>query len=125
MYGLLCLSNPSGNDPVIVCNPVTGEFINLPEVRTVKHLNMPLECGFGFSPMTNQYKVIRMFTRWIEHEKFMAAEVHVLGTKTWKDLGFFPSQQRKFSLLILMGSESFNESVEQMRRAEAAQRGES
>ncbi|XP_065872135.1 putative F-box protein At3g16210 [Euphorbia lathyris] len=88
--GLLCLSNPSDNDPVIVCNPVTGEFINLPEVRTVKDLNMPVECGFGFSPVTKQYKVIRTFTRRTENEKVMVAEVHVLGTETWKDLRFFP-----------------------------------
>ncbi|XP_065869574.1 F-box/kelch-repeat protein At3g06240-like [Euphorbia lathyris] len=93
--GLLCLSNPSDNDPVIVCNPVTGEFINLPEVRMVKDLNMPVECGFGFSPLTNQYKVIRMFTRWTENEKLMVAEVHVLGTETWKDLCFFPESTWK------------------------------
>ncbi|XP_065872091.1 F-box/kelch-repeat protein At3g06240-like [Euphorbia lathyris] len=93
--GLLCLSNPSDNDPVIVCNPVTGEFINLPEVRTVKDLDIPVECGFGFSPVTNQYKVIRMFTHWTEHGKVMVAEVHVLGTETWKDLPFFPKSTRK------------------------------
>ncbi|XP_065872136.1 F-box/kelch-repeat protein At3g06240-like [Euphorbia lathyris] len=93
--GLLCLSNPSDNDPVIVCNPVTGEFINLPEVRTVKGVHMPLECGFGFSPVTNQYKVIKMFTRWTEHEILMVAEVHVLGTETWKDLPFFPKSTQK------------------------------
>ncbi|CAL9013805.1 unnamed protein product [Prunus brigantina] len=32
--GLLCLSKPFINDPV-VCNPITGEFIHLPEVLSL------------------------------------------------------------------------------------------
>jgi len=29
--GLLCLSDPSFGNPLVICNPVTGEFIRLPE----------------------------------------------------------------------------------------------
>ncbi|XP_065872257.1 putative F-box protein At3g16210 [Euphorbia lathyris] len=102
--GLLCLSNPSDNDPVMVCNPITGEFIDLPEVRTVKDPRLPnIECGFGFSPRTNQYKVIRMFTRWIGRDNVMVAEVHVLGTESWKDLGFFPESMYKLFPTYLNG----------------------
>jgi hypothetical protein len=30
--GLLCLCDPINKDPLIVCNPITSEFIRLPKV---------------------------------------------------------------------------------------------
>lgn len=92
--GLLhCLFNPTDNEHFIVCNPVTGEFINLPEECTVKDsCILDVACGFGFSLVTNQYKVIRMFAHWSEDGECdnVVAEIHILGTKSWKHLGFFP-----------------------------------
>ncbi|CAI9102556.1 OLC1v1000845C1 [Oldenlandia corymbosa var. corymbosa] len=29
--GFLCLSEPSANEPAVICNPVTGEYINIPD----------------------------------------------------------------------------------------------
>ncbi|BFG24941.1 hypothetical protein CerSpe_112150 [Prunus speciosa] len=58
--GLLCLSNPLINDPVVVCNPITGEFVHLPQVFKLEYVKGSTDCGFGFSPKTNQYKVIRI-----------------------------------------------------------------
>ncbi|XP_028052872.1 F-box protein At3g07870-like [Camellia sinensis] len=56
--GLLCLSEPLQNYPVVVCNPITDEFI-IP-TQTAKHPSAKKfsDCGLGFSPKT---KVIRMF----------------------------------------------------------------
>ncbi|KAI5337866.1 hypothetical protein L3X38_017137 [Prunus dulcis] len=58
--GLLCLSKPFINDAVVVCNPITGEYIHLPEVLKLEYVKRSIDCGFGFSPKTNQYKVIRI-----------------------------------------------------------------
>ncbi|KAM2527762.1 hypothetical protein TB1_024979 [Malus domestica] len=85
--GLLLLSEPIHNDPAVVCNPVTGEFIDLPESsRPHQNIRIPVECGLGFSSETNEYKVIRIF----EAEAgycFKFAEIHTLGTGSWKSIG--------------------------------------
>ncbi|KAI8545944.1 hypothetical protein RHMOL_Rhmol07G0076900 [Rhododendron molle] len=56
--GFLCLSEPSRNDPVVVCNPITGEFITLPVVTPADESfgKSFSDCGLGFSRKTNQYK---------------------------------------------------------------------
>lgn len=67
--GLLCLSEPSRNEPVAVCNPLTGEFINLPKSTCDdEDVKSATDCGLGFSPKSNQYKVIRVFERntWVK-----------------------------------------------------------
>lgn len=104
--GFLCLSEPfkyrpSFRDcnPVIVCNPITCEFINLPpatiddESRKYMIFMYALHCGLGFSPKTNQYKVIWIrypFSR-EEGDIGSLAEIHTLGTGTWKRIGDAPS----------------------------------
>ncbi|XP_059649229.1 putative F-box protein At3g52320 [Cornus florida] len=77
--GFLCLSEPSTNEPVVVCNPITGECINLPVAKAADNekIRYFVEFEFGFSPGTNQYKVIRMFERWIgDPPSFFLASVH-------------------------------------------------
>ncbi|PON96493.1 F-box domain containing protein [Trema orientale] len=106
--GLLCLSGPSRNDPVAVCNPVTGEFINLPQsTADDEDVKSWVDCGLGFSPKSNQYKVIRVFDRntWFERpvdhyddsfnftNKF--AEVHTLGTDSWRSVVHAPNSNYK------------------------------
>ncbi|XP_065872420.1 putative F-box/kelch-repeat protein At3g17570 [Euphorbia lathyris] len=86
--GLLFSPNLSDRHRPIVCNPVTGEFINLPRVPKMIEFGWnKINYGFGFSPATNQYKVIRMSKRDIPLGN--EAEVHILGTKTWKNIDFF------------------------------------
>ncbi|KAL6989805.1 hypothetical protein U1Q18_015556 [Sarracenia purpurea var. burkii] len=100
--GLLCLSEAFKNVPLAVCNPVTGEYINLPaptvaERRTKRFF----DCGLGFSPKTNQFKVIRMSNRQTcqlisqpisDHKLYSGrAEIHELGTGSWKMIGCAPS----------------------------------
>ncbi|XP_059649203.1 F-box protein At3g07870-like isoform X2 [Cornus florida] len=105
--GFLCLSEPSCNEPLVVCNPITGEFINLPAPkRNDEKTPYFVDCGFGFSPRTNQYKVIRMFERWIGdppthvmgvHTPAMGRinyskeiEIYTLGEGSWKSIGDAP-----------------------------------
>ncbi|GMN54849.1 hypothetical protein TIFTF001_023973 [Ficus carica] len=85
--GLLCLSEPSRNDPFAVCNPITGEFVGLPRTCHIWNEDTFIDCGLGFSPRTNQYKVIRIFSQWRPTDPFFlrwhestVAEVHTLGT---------------------------------------------
>ncbi|PQP91615.1 putative F-box protein [Prunus yedoensis var. nudiflora] len=55
VHGLVCASSRKG-DPVFVVNPTTRESIQLPHV---KH-NAVVVYNFGFSPLTNEYKVLQL-----------------------------------------------------------------
>lgn len=92
--GFLCLSEPIFNDPVVVCNPVTGEFMHLPQVSEHENQKVTIHCGLGFSPKTNRYKVVRIFDQGTAHPIRMT-EVHTLGTSSWKIIGSSPSSACK------------------------------
>ncbi|MCI05396.1 F-box protein, partial [Trifolium medium] len=75
--GLLCLCEPFNNDPLVVCNPVTGEFIRLPKV--IKRSMTTLYSGIGFHAKTNEYKVVRIVYG-------VNVEINVAGTPTWRNV---------------------------------------
>jgi len=90
--GLLCLSDPYFGNPLVICNPVTGEFIRLPEATTNRtRVRMVGQVGFGFQPNTNEYKVIRM---WIRHVKRandrVILQINTLGTPIWRNVEVDP-----------------------------------
>ncbi|XP_065848105.1 putative F-box protein At3g23260 [Euphorbia lathyris] len=99
--GLLCLSGVSDKELPIVCNPITGEFINLPDDKKINSSSDVLCYGFGFSPTTNQYKIIRMSERGTPGGNM--AEVNILGTNTWKNIGFFTLSLPMSSPIYLYG----------------------
>ncbi|KAK7276668.1 hypothetical protein RIF29_17812 [Crotalaria pallida] len=90
--GLLCLCDPKDGDPLVVCNPMTGEFIRLPEATKIEERRSPIYATFGFHQKTNEYKVIRMCKRYITVAPYvrnyvgMVIEMHTLGTSTWKNI---------------------------------------
>ncbi|CAB4295342.1 unnamed protein product [Prunus armeniaca] len=55
VHGLVCASSSYGG-PVFILNPTTRESIQLPHV---KH-NALVAYNFGFSPLTNEYKVLQI-----------------------------------------------------------------
>ncbi|KAE9456307.1 hypothetical protein C3L33_11805, partial [Rhododendron williamsianum] len=81
--GFLCLSEPITNDPIYVCNPILGEYITLPKCSSGKTVS---SCAFGFSPVTDQYKVVRSFDNGDYHE----VEIYTLGEGFWRNIGNNP-----------------------------------
>jgi hypothetical protein len=60
--GLLCLSEPKQNNPVVVCNPMTGEFIKLPKASKVEKSR---ECNILFLFGCGLYITFTVFTMFI------------------------------------------------------------
>ncbi|GAU24035.1 hypothetical protein TSUD_328390 [Trifolium subterraneum] len=91
--GLLCLSDPYTENPLVICNPVTGECIRLPKATKAPfklkthadRVRMQRHSGLGFQPKTNEYKVIKMsvFERVI-------LEVNTLGSPSWRNVEVDP-----------------------------------
>ncbi|PON90680.1 F-box associated domain [Trema orientale] len=103
--GLLCLSDPLSNEPVAICNPITGEFVFLPKPRRCENDDTFIDCELGFSPKNNQYKVVRIFSRWrlsdphfgLKLYHSTVAEVHTLGTNSWRRIGNAPHSKYKLA----------------------------
>ncbi|ONI16633.1 hypothetical protein PRUPE_3G112000 [Prunus persica] len=93
--GLLCLSDFFVNYPAAVCNPITGEFINLPYGPKHEKAMTLIGSGLGFSPRTNEYKVVRILKERTPDPK--VAEIHTLGTGSWKSVGTAPFSDAELS----------------------------
>ncbi|KAI8545940.1 hypothetical protein RHMOL_Rhmol07G0076500 [Rhododendron molle] len=118
--GLLCLCDPKSLDlpsftvwrnPIAVCNPITGEYINLPdpiEWDEDTQRSLSIHCGLGFSPKMNQYKVIRFREPFFstERESGSMTDIHTLGSESWKTVFNVPSSlyNNKGSPTYLNGS---------------------
>jgi F-box interacting protein len=97
--GLLCLCCPSfmGN-PLVICNPVTGEFVRLPKATNTPnrlHNLDPVGFGFGFHPKTNEYKVIQIWKKFVRHDyrrvfERMILDINTLGTPSWRNVEVDP-----------------------------------
>ncbi|KAK3014723.1 hypothetical protein RJ639_008393 [Escallonia herrerae] len=83
--GLVCLCEPKQNNPSLVCNPLTGEFVSLPEAPMTGNTKTLILAGVGRCRERDEYKVIRMFC-----ELTSEAHVHTLGTRSWRRLNGSP-----------------------------------
>ncbi|VVA40276.1 PREDICTED: F-box [Prunus dulcis] len=89
--GLLFLAETFYNDPLVVCNPITGEFIQLPEAsKDESRERLSIRCALGYSLKTNQYKVLRVFSQGTPNLVRMV-ELYTLGQSSWKSLGTAPT----------------------------------
>lgn len=95
--GLICLSEPKGNNPVAVCNPVTGEYMQLTGFVNFSKRTLPINAGFGYCIDTNQYKAVRIYIKpviprdtgeWRRHR--LVAEVQTLGSGLWEEVASTP-----------------------------------
>ncbi|KAK3014724.1 hypothetical protein RJ639_008394 [Escallonia herrerae] len=81
--GLVCLCEPKQNNPFLICNPLTGEFVNLPEAPMPRRTRTLIVAGIGHCGITDKYKVIRIFSETGLDEY---AQVHTLGTRSWRSV---------------------------------------
>ncbi|KAL7216385.1 hypothetical protein ACSBR1_028348 [Camellia fascicularis] len=98
--GLLCLVHRLDARSIFICNPCTGDLIKIPKFITVferTHLANVVFGGFGFSPETNEYKVVviiydRGKLLYGDHivKKFSRAFVYTLGGGSWRYVGVPP-----------------------------------
>lgn len=87
--GLICLSMISNSDQkctLVILNPQLREFAFLPKPKIEKRTREDVY-GFGFSPATGQYKVLRIFTKKWQPGK-SEARVHTIGLDdSWRTVG--------------------------------------
>ncbi|KAJ7981236.1 F-box protein [Quillaja saponaria] len=94
--GLLCISDTLFFDPIRICNPFTGDYIELP--KTNHQPGQEVAVGFGYHPDTMKYKMVRMayyhkthanlqVRGWSEH---WDVQILTIGTNAWRSLGECP-----------------------------------
>ncbi|PNX75098.1 F-box family protein [Trifolium pratense] len=109
--GFLCLCHPYKTIPLVICNPVTGEFIRLPVTLNKAPVRMVRQAGFGFHSKTNEYKVIIMWSR-----RYVLGpvnlEIHTLGTLLWKNVEVDP----QISISKLKCPTCLNDALHWLRR---------
>ncbi|XP_026416034.1 F-box protein At3g07870-like [Papaver somniferum] len=89
--GLICFSESKGFyvlEPSYVCNPITGEYVNIPGIFNTKMVDYSefIVSGFGYHRSTNEYKIVR-----IHYTKFThlgRVGVYTLGKgRGWRETG--------------------------------------
>ncbi|KAL6556761.1 hypothetical protein OROHE_006637 [Orobanche hederae] len=92
--GLIYLARRSFHDEhSLVCNLITNEYVIIPDVDKESRLDSRTECTWlGFSPGSNQYKVLRIFTSLNSEPAKIAAQVFVIGSNShsWRGIDSAP-----------------------------------
>ncbi|KAI8557003.1 hypothetical protein RHMOL_Rhmol05G0300000 [Rhododendron molle] len=89
--GLVCIHFSPYVYPLIICNPSTRQFQEIPNevdynaYETVKRVSL----GFGFHPSANDYKLIRIVLYSTPIRKYnIRADLYVMSTNTWTEIDF-------------------------------------
>ncbi|OVA07453.1 hypothetical protein BVC80_8779g9 [Macleaya cordata] len=90
--GLVCFFVPHDgmDDPIYICNPITGEYVYLPRFTCGKHASShhKLVGGFGYLHSTNEYKVVRTYYDYDEPSLVGHVQVYTLGDGNgWRNKG--------------------------------------
>lgn len=91
--GLVCLWHYDGGDATYICNPVTREYILLPDHNYIRKSYAIVIYGFGSVASTKKYKVVRFYQGNFPSEEGLyksECEVYTLGTGAWRSLGHVP-----------------------------------
>ncbi|KDO46586.1 hypothetical protein CISIN_1g016367mg [Citrus sinensis] len=95
--GLLCVSDALYFNPIIVCNPFTGSYLEL--AKATQHAQEELAFGFGCNSSTMEYKVVRIVFNFNTYRSLRdrgwprKSDVEVLTVgidHTWRYLGPVP-----------------------------------
>lgn len=87
--GLICLTDVKN---FYVCNPTTEEFVTLPVYppAPVTSRRCVYQIGFGYCPVTNQYKVLNIFQDFYEQEPVSMVKTAVItlgsSNNSWRIL---------------------------------------
>lgn len=109
--GLLCIKG-YGNvfNSFYVCNPITREFMILPDNTVVSNGGMANYGGFGFDAATGEYKVVFMYYAHAiglgqqqGHEP-VKTYMLTLGTTAWEYIGEAPAQPYRNSCVLVNGA---------------------
>ncbi|KAK4259414.1 hypothetical protein QN277_005749 [Acacia crassicarpa] len=90
-YGLLCVEIDVQGiypPPLLLFNPATRDVIKLP--RTVDDFKCECYLGFGFSPIVNDYKIVRTYAE--PKDCIYRVEVYSLSTGSWDDDEYYQMQ---------------------------------
>ncbi|KAK6158157.1 hypothetical protein DH2020_005471 [Rehmannia glutinosa] len=75
----------------LVCNPVTSEYLIIPDVdRKIRLESRTKSMWLGFSPGTNQYKVLRISSSVNGEYVEVGAQVFVIGSSSWREIEALP-----------------------------------
>ncbi|XP_074340814.1 F-box protein At3g07870-like [Apium graveolens] len=98
--------------PVLyICNPVLGQYATLPKPPPCDKIHnsdrkMKDVYGFGSGSSTDNYKILRISTLVDPphpiYSKRSDAQVYIVGTKTWKSLGYLPYPSNEESLAAIV-----------------------
>uniref|UniRef100_R7WE06 Uncharacterized protein n=2 Tax=Aegilops tauschii TaxID=37682 RepID=R7WE06_AEGTA len=80
--GLLCfVDERDAQAPALVCNPATGEILALPTAPPLSNKDHAYFFAFGFSPPTNEYKLLRLSFPLCSYssEEWVDVDVYTLG----------------------------------------------
>ncbi|XP_057481275.1 F-box protein At3g07870-like [Actinidia eriantha] len=88
--GLICFCGFE-NEALFVCNPAVRQCVSLAEPKHKTRFPSVLVYGFGFSPVSSQYKVVQIFQKAIGPFSYECqGEVYTLGTGKWRSVGTVP-----------------------------------
>lgn len=85
--GFLLFWNYRRNN-LYVCNPILGEYTIIPRVRENTFLRSVF---LGFSSKTKEFKLLQFFEQQGHSHNIYMAEVHTLGTDSWRSIGEAPN----------------------------------
>ncbi|XP_026451348.1 F-box protein At3g07870-like [Papaver somniferum] len=88
--GLVCfpVQNDETKSLFYICNPMTGEYVYLPEMDFGEISRPEVLGGFGYCQSTNEYKVVQVTYEYNQFEQLGRVQVYTLGSGSgWRNKG--------------------------------------
>ncbi|XP_058214529.1 F-box/kelch-repeat protein At3g23880-like [Rhododendron vialii] len=91
-HGLVCINLSPFGYPVILCNPLTREFREIPKCEWLLDCDCYVKVkwvgfGFGFHPSARDYKLIQItLCSSPVQEVVIRAHLYAMGTDTWREI---------------------------------------
>ncbi|KAJ4955438.1 hypothetical protein NE237_012221 [Protea cynaroides] len=90
--GLICMASALKSDPILICNPITGESMCLSRSNLEDEIIGPgivylsYTIGFGFNHSTKKYKVVRLLCYTKNYQHQLLGEEIIFGESSWRKL---------------------------------------